>query len=235
MQILDFVLPHLGRGLQLIDRGLLGGELRFDRIAGKSEPLGFDRIAIGQFVPFDDRGLVGELGDEAVLDQIVVRLGFHLGLVIFRVDLGGGRFLVEQLALERRAKRGQLGFRALGLEFGIQCGLLEVRAGEFHDQRVGLDVGAWPNDDLFDPAILGRGDPANVFRHERAESAHLAKHRSALHRVDPDRRAIHAHGGRFQPRNRHRDEDEAEHRSRGNNQPPLPFLSGDMRARNIHG
>ena len=51
----------------MIDRGLLGGDLRLDRVAGKGEPLFFDRVPVGQLVSFDLRGLVNEIGNEAVL------------------------------------------------------------------------------------------------------------------------------------------------------------------------
>ena len=175
VQIFDFIHPHSGGGFQLFDRGLLGGELRLDRVARKDEAFFLNRIAIGQFVPFDDGGLVFEIGDEAVLLELVIGLGLHLGLLEFRVHLRGSRFLIEQFALQCRPQSSQFGFGRFFLQLGIARRLLQVGAGELHEQGIRFDVRAWPNDDLFHPAVLGRGDPANVFRHERAEATHLAR------------------------------------------------------------
>ena len=49
------------------------------------------------------------------------------------------------------------------------------------------------------PAGGDRGDVADALRHQRARAAHLDDQRTALHRVDPDRRAVHPGRRRLEP------------------------------------
>ena len=81
------------------------------------------------------------------------------------------------------------------------CGLLSSRMTES-----GRTSGARPKQDALDAAIGRRRQPARVFRHERAEAAHLANERPALDGVDQQRRTVDGRRGGLHPRQRHGDE-----------------------------
>ena len=142
---------------------------------------------------------------------------------------------IENLALQSRAQTRQFGFGPLCLKFGVVRRLLEFRAGQFQNHRVGFHLRARPNDNFFHAAFGVCRNPANLFRHERAQSAHLAHHRSALHRIDPNRRAIHARHGRLETRQSKRREQNRNRSSRDNHDAALFLFRGHAFARNIHG
>ena len=112
--------------------------------------------------------------------------------------------------------------------------LFERGVRELQNHAVGLHLGAGPQDDLLDAPLRGRRNPSDVFRRERAESAHLANHRPALHGVGPDDRALNGRRGRFQPRQADADEDNGEQTHTGVNRLFDPLSSGIGRASNIH-
>ena len=97
------VLFQLRERFHLIDRGLFRSDLRFNVLLREHVALLLDGIARGQVFRFDLRSLVGEVGDEAVSCQVVVRLGLHFRLLIFGVHAGRTRFLFEQVTLQRGA------------------------------------------------------------------------------------------------------------------------------------
>ena len=92
-----------------------------------------------------------------------------------------------------------------------------------------------PQDDLFDAALRRRRNPADVFRRQRAEAAHLAHHRSALHLVRPDHRALDGRRRRLQPRQADADEHDGQQTDAGVDRLLDPFLLRIGRASNIHG
>ena len=132
-------------------------------------------------------------------------------------------------------ERRQLGFRGFQLRLRITRGLFDFRAGQFNQHRIGFDACTGTNHNRVDATFSARCDPANLFRHEQAEAAHLAHHRPALHRVDPDRRAIDARHRRLQFRKANRDRDEQEHAAADHHDALLPFLLRDAGPRHVHG
>ena len=101
------------------------------------------------------------------------------------------RLLAEKGAFERGALVPQVGLGRLRRQARLHDLLFELRVRQFDDDRAGRHLRAGAEDDALD-AAGGRGrDPADVFRNEASGAAHRARHRTALDRVDPDRRALH--------------------------------------------
>ena len=234
MQRLHLVHFQLGELLRLIDRRLFRSDLRLNRITGESQAFLFDLVAVGQLRFFHLGCFVNQLSHETVLGQLIVRLPFHLGLFELGVNSGRRRFLVEKLTLQRRTQGCQLGFSAGGLRFGIMGRLFELRAAQLQNHGVGLHRRAGPDDYFFDAAFRRSRNPANVFRHERPQSAHLTNHWSAFHRIDPNRRAIHARHGRFQTRQCKSNENQAKRGAGDDHDAALFLFPGNVRTRLIH-
>lgn len=79
---------------------------------------------------------------------------------------------LEQLALQRGAQRRQLRLGRGELRNPILRRLLDLRARELEQHGVRLHTGAGADDNLVYPRLGARRDPANLFRHQRAEAAH---------------------------------------------------------------
>ena len=87
------------------------------------------------------------------------------------------------------------------LQLGVEHLLQHALVAQLEDDRVGLDdVGARQRDDALDRGLGGRSDPPDVLGHERARSADLPEHRTALGRVAPGRRSLHSGRRRLQLR-----------------------------------
>ena len=88
------------------------------------------------------RGHVGELarevGDEALPGQLAVGVGLHLGLLVVGLDAGGGRLLVERLALEADLQLRVLRLRLAGLRFRVEGLQLQLGVAQLEDHGVRL-------------------------------------------------------------------------------------------------
>ena len=83
---------------------------------------------------------------------------------------------------------------------GVQQNVFQLRAAEDHHDGIGLHGRAGTDQDALHPSIGGGGDEHGVFGNQRAQAAHLAQHRTALHRVRPQRRHLDARRGGLQLR-----------------------------------
>ncbi len=152
-----------------------------------------------------------QLGDEILLEQRFVRIELHLGLVQLGFDTRRRGFLGEQRALEVGLPVVVRGLRGLIRELGVLHGLLHVRVVENEDDRVGFHLRARTQDDVLDPSLGLRGNPADVFRSQDAGSADLPREVAALDGVDPDDRPIDRRRRRPQPRDAQRNASDDEH------------------------
>ena len=176
-------------------------------------------------------------GDEALLEETLVRLRRQIGLVEVRLDGRRGGLLVHELALEAHLHVRRLGLRGLELPLGVGRVARELGVRHLEEDGVGLHDGAWLHEETLDAAVGCGGEPANSFRlgDERSGAAHLAEHRALLDRVDPDGALLD--GGRrgLQPREAEREEKRRDDPRGGENQPAAPFGFGDSFACDIHG
>jgi hypothetical protein len=164
--------------------------------------------------------------------SLLTRPSFVIGF-----DGGGGRLLVQPLGVEPGLQAGEVGLGGAQLVLGFELLLLQLRIGELEDDGVGRHLRAGPQDDALDAALRRRGQPAPrlVDRHQRAETAHLAQHRAALHRVDPHGGAFHRRRGRLEARQHDRDAGHRQHGRHADEDPlPLLLLGHGGRALDIH-
>ena len=235
MQRFDLVEFQFRQLIRLIDRRLFRRELRFNRIARERQSLRLDLVGLLTFLFFDLRSFVNEVGHESVLGQLIVRLAFHLRLLVRGMRRAPSSIPDRAIRAATSLLRGKLRFRGLRLRLRFVRALFEFRTGQLQYNVTGFDFCSRPDQNFFDAGFRRRRDPANVFRNQRAESAHLAHHRTAFHGVDPNARAIDARRRRFQTRQSKRRQNQTDRARRDNQNAALALFRGNAFARNIHG
>ena len=127
--------------------------------------------------------------------------------MILAADVGGVRLLLEQLVVQSHLQAGEVGLRGAQLQLGVHELLLNLLVAELEDDGVGgEDLGARQRDDALYGGVGFRGDPADVFGHERSRPSGLADHLAALDGLAPGRAALDGGRGRLQLREDHGDE-----------------------------
>ena len=114
-------------------------------------------------------------GDQLRLGERLVHLRLHLRLAMFGGDAGRRRLLLQIVVLRLNAEVQQRGFGGLDLQRGVLELLIELRIDELQDHGVRLHRRARVEEDPLDASLGRGGDPADVLRHERAGTAHLAQ------------------------------------------------------------
>ena len=148
-----------------------------------------------------------QIGDQLVLRQRLVHLGLHLRLVVVGLDVGRRRALLQQIVLHLHPEVGQRRLRppaacsSASCSSWSSCGLVSSRM-----TLSAFTVVPGRRMISFHAPLRRRRNPADVFRHQRAEAAHLPDHRPALHRIGPERRGFDRRRRRLQPREADRDE-----------------------------
>ncbi len=168
--------------------GLFGRQLRVGRARADLQAFGLDAMAVGEFLGLDLGNPCDDGRLQAFLGQLLVGFGLDLRAVVQALDIGGLRLLLEQFVVQAHIEAGEIGFGPSQLQLGVEQLLQHALVAQLEDDRVGLDdVGARQRDDALDRGFGGRGDPPDVFGHERARASDLAQHRPALGRVAPGR------------------------------------------------
>ena len=93
-------------------------------------------------------------------------------------------------------------------------GLLRLRIAELDENGVGLDRRSGQHDDALDGSVGQRRDPANLIGHQHAGAAHVAQHRSALHRFNPQPAGFDGRRSRLEARERDGGNDDQQARRR---------------------
>ena len=144
---------------------------------------------------------------QALFRELLVGFGVNLRAVELGLDVGGLRLLLEQLVLQPHPEAGEVGFGAAQLQLGVEQLLLHALVAQLQNIGVGFDDGAArQRDDPLDRGFGGRGDPADVFGHQRAGATHLAEHRAPLDGVAPIVARLHGRRRRLQLRQTDRDQ-----------------------------
>ena len=176
------VLPflQLQDGSDLFQVRLLDRQPRPHRFNGAGDLLLRDVVANRELLGVHLRLLQIESRDELVFRERFLHLPRRLGFVEFGLDGCRRRALLELIVLDLHAKVGQRRLGGADLQLGVVQLLFELRVGQLQDHAVGFHRGAGAQDDLVDAPLRGRRNPADVFRHQRAEAAHLAEHRARV-------------------------------------------------------
>ena len=114
----------------MIDCSLFRRQLRLNRIAREGQSLLLDIIALLTFLLFDLRSFIDEVGDEAVLGQLIVGLPLHFRLLVGGMRHGSFGFLIEQFALQSRFLRRKLRLRGFRLRLRFVRTLFQFRTGQ---------------------------------------------------------------------------------------------------------
>ena len=100
MQRFRLALSQSVHGLVLIDVRLLRLQPRLGGICRDPRPLAFETHADGQLIFSDLRQLLGDVGADAFLVQLVVDLMLELGLFVVAAHSSFHRLLIHQLAVD---------------------------------------------------------------------------------------------------------------------------------------
>jgi hypothetical protein len=119
-------------------------------------------------------------------------------------------------------------FGSLDLQLRVLQLLIELRVDQLENDAVGGDGSAGEEQDALDPAQRGRGNPSDVFGHERPGPADLVDERTAFDRVDPQRRPIHAGSRRLEAGDADGDEEESRHRGGSIREVAHPFPAANL-------
>ena len=122
-----------------------------------------------------------------------------MGLDLFTLDLSGFGFLFEFFAVEAYPKVEHFGFGGFDGPFGVAEGGHQFLIGEFDDDGAGGDFATREHEALFDAAFAGGWDEEDFLRDESAEATHLAEHRAAFGRAEPECGGFDVGGGGFEP------------------------------------
>ena len=234
-QFVVLALRERDDGLGLVDRGLRDRDLRARRFGLARELLLRDLVAHAKLLRVYLRLLQDERRYELVLRQLLVHLRLHLGLVVIGFDARSSCLLREQVVTQLHFDVRQRRFRRLQFELGVLKLLIELRIAQLENYGVVFDRRAGPQDDFFNPRLRSRWNPADVFRCQRSEAAHLAHHRPTFDAVGPDNRAFDGRRGRLQPRQPDRDQRDHEKRNAAVNDLADPLFPCIGRTSYIHG
>ena len=192
LQVVALLTGQREQGTCLVDSGLLDRELRAARVRATRQLFLSDLVSDAKLLRIHLGLPERQRRHQPVLRQRLVHLRLHLGLVEVGFDAGRDGPLLQQVVLHLHAQVCQGGLGGLELQLGVEELLFELGITQLEDDAVWLHRGARPEDDVFDPRLGRGGNPADVFGDERAQAAHFAQQRTALDRVDPDRRALDA-------------------------------------------
>jgi hypothetical protein len=107
--------------------------------------------------------------------------------------------------------------------------------GEPQDHAVGADGRTGPQENLIHAPGGAGGDPADLLRHERAESPHLAQQLAALHGVDQDEAPVHLRQRGLEAAEEHRHRREQQPHGGSKQDPLFPLGAGEVGAGDVHG
>src|SRR5215470_20006588 len=114
------------------------------------------------------------------------------------------------------------------------CNLLHLRTAHFQNHRVRFHARPRPDIYFFHAALGVCRNPANVFRDEGAEPAHLSHHWTAFDGIDPNGRPIDARHCWFQARNCNCCQDQPEHGPADDHDAALALFRRNAGTRNVH-
>src|SRR5271166_4804985 len=235
-QLFHLFLLELVGGLQLFDLNLGCVELRLDGLTADFELLFGKRVASLELGELGLRKLGIDFGLQAELGQLLISVRLQFGLFHVGFDLLGDGLLRELLRLQLDFEVVKVGFGLLDLPFGVGCVEVHLRIAEDHQDLVGVQSGAGEKIDFFDARIEGRGNPDEVFHHQRAEAADLAHHWTALDGVDPDGGALYRRRSRLKPGKPPRDQGDGRHDENDDYNSADQFTASYLFAtRDIHG
>ena len=149
-------------------------------------PFTFQLQANGELVFLHLGKLASNIGGDAFLIQFLVDVMLQVCLLEVAAHGGFVGLLGHQLAVDLHLQIGVIGFRGFEQIFGVQQIALRFRIAHFQNDGVGLHQMSGANYDFVHARGGLRRNPVNVFRHQGAQAAHLAEHRSTLHGVRPD-------------------------------------------------
>ena len=85
----------------------------------------------------------GQTGDDAEIVERLVGLRLALRFAVFGVDGGRSGPLVHEVAVEFHFQALVLGLRGFHLQLCVERFLFELRIAHLHQNRIGIDLGAW--------------------------------------------------------------------------------------------
>ena len=185
----------------LINPGLLLGNLRFDRLLVDVQALALDVVPGCELVGFALGVFVRKAGDHSEIVERLVSLRLALRLAVI---CGHGRrssLLVHQIALQLHVLALKRSFRGFQLQPGVECGLLDLRVAHLEQNCVGLHFRTWKHTNAHNCGLCLRGYLTDelLAGNQRAQTAHLAEHGAALHGICPDGAALYCWSSRFEP------------------------------------
>src|SRR5690606_29869222 len=148
--------------LDLIETRPLRGELSRHRRRELIEPLLLDVHANLLLARQQLRALIFDGRHDAVLEELLVGLGFEPRAFVLSLRDGEPRALIELLALQAQLRLRELGPRGLELVSRLLGLPHQIRVRELDEHGIRLDGRAGPYDDTLDPAVGLRGNPANL-------------------------------------------------------------------------
>ena len=234
VQLLDLRFFQCVERALLVDACLRHGKLRGDGICEGLDFLLSEIVFFGEFFGLHLGGFDVELGFQAELAEPLVRIFCHFRGAVLRGNGCGLGALVHQLVLELRFRLLVGGLRSFHLVLCVERLLLQLRIAQIEDDRVRFHRRAGKQIAFLDAPLGGRWDHPHRFRHEGAEAANFAEHRTALHGVGPDRRFVDARRGRLQARQRSRDHDDHQQGRADIDVAANPFLPLNIRPRYVH-